>query len=319
MLHFMALSHPFTAKKVAEVFLDSVFKLHGMPIKIVSDRGAISVGAFWREFLSMLGVELNYSTAYHPESDGQSEVVNRCLQCYLRCTIGEKPHSWVHWLGLAEYWYNTSYHSSIKMTPFKALYGFEPPLHVPYLPGDSNVEAVDLALRDREEMIGILKRNVQKAADRIKRQADHHRSDKEFMIGDWVWLKLRDYRQKSIKGQHHKFEPKFFGPYQIVDKIGKVAYKLNLPSSATIHDVFHVSLLKQTAPPIGPVTDLPNVSHINDAVPQAILDRKMVKRHNQAVTKWLIHWAGKSPADASWEFADVIKERFPWFLEDKEP
>ena len=158
--HFMALSHPFTAKKVAGVFLDSVFKLHGMPIKVVSDRGAIFVGSFWREFLTLLGVELLYSTAYHPETDGQSEVVNKCLRCYLRCAIREKPHSWSHWLGLAEYWYNTSYHSSIKMTPFEALYGYAPPLHVPYLPGDSNVEAVDVALRDREKMITILKKSI---------------------------------------------------------------------------------------------------------------------------------------------------------------
>lgn len=122
--HFMALAHPFTTKDVAEVFLNHVYKLHGMPVKIVSDRGAIFVGVFWKEFLSLLGVELLYSTAYHPETDGQSEVVNRCLQCYLRCSVGKKPHSWSQWLGLAEYWYNISYHSSIKMTPFEGLYGF---------------------------------------------------------------------------------------------------------------------------------------------------------------------------------------------------
>lgn len=205
------------------------------------------------------------------------------------------------------------------MTPFEALYEFVPPLHVPYLPGDSNVEAVDLALREREEMIDILKRNLEKAAARMRKQADQHRSDREFEIGDWVWLKLRDYRQKSIRGRHHKFEPKFFGPYQIVDRVGKVAYKLNLPPSTTIHDVFHASLLKPAASPTTPVIDLPPISHINDAVPMAILERKMVKRHNAAVAKWLIHWAGMSPADASWEFADEIEARFPWFLGDKEP
>ena len=152
-----------------------------------------------------------------------------------------------------------------------------------------------------------------------KKQADHGRKDKEYAIGDWVWLKLQAYRQKSIRGQHHKFDPKFYGPYQIIDRIGKVAYKLGLPTTATIHNVFHVSLLRPAAAPTTPVVDLLPVSHINDAIPQAILERKMVKRHNQAVTKWLIHWAGQSPADASWEFADVVKERFPWFLGDKKP
>ena len=153
----------------------------------------------------------------------------------------------------------------------------------------------------------------------MKKQADQGRHDKEYAIGDWVWLKLQDYRRKSITGQHHKFDPKFYGPYQIIDKIGKVAYKLSLPTTAAIHDVFHVSLLRPAAAPSSPVDNLPPISYINDTVPHAILERKMVKRHNQAVTKWLIDWADMSPADASWEFADVIKERFPWFLGDKEP
>lgn len=178
---------------------------------------------------------------------------------------------------------------------------------------------MDITLRDRDAMIAILKQNLQRAADRMKKQADKGRSDKEYDIGDWVWLKLQGYRQKSIRGQHHKFEPKFFGPYQVLDRIGLVAYKLNLPPSASIHNVFHVSLLRPASAPTGPVPDLPYMSYIKDDIPQAILDRKMVKRHNQVVTQWLIHWEGRSPADASWEFAEVIKERFPWFLVDKEP
>lgn len=192
--HFMALAHPFSAKDVVVVFMNYVFKLHGMPEKVVSERGAISFGALWKDFMSLLGVDLLYSIAYHPETDGQSEVVNRCLQCYLRCSMGEKPHSWLQWLGLAKFWYNTSYHSSIKMTPFEALYGFPPPLHVPYLPGDSKVEAVDISLRDREAIIEVLKFNLQRAADRMKKQADQGRRDKQYAIGDWVWLKLQAYR-----------------------------------------------------------------------------------------------------------------------------
>ena len=138
--------------------------------------------------------------------------------------MGEKPHSWAQWLGLEEYWYNTSFHTSVMMTPFEALYGYAPPLHVPYLLGDSQIEAVDIALRDREDMIHLLKQNLEKVAARMKRQADKHREDKEYSIGDWVWLKLQTYRQKSIDEKHQEFETKFYGPYQIQDKVGKVAY-----------------------------------------------------------------------------------------------
>ncbi|XP_047949096.1 uncharacterized protein LOC125194925 [Salvia hispanica] len=129
----------------------------------------------------------------------------------------------------------------------------------------------------------------------------------------------KDYRQSLIRGKHHKFEPKFFKLYQIMGKIGVVAYMLNLLRSSTIHNVFHVSLLKSAPRPDCHVPDLPPVSHITDDVPQAILERKMVKRRNEAATQWLIHWSGRSPVDALWEFADVIKERIPWFLVLKEP
>ncbi|XP_042067371.1 uncharacterized protein LOC121810688 [Salvia splendens] len=156
---------------------------------------------------------------------------------------GEKPHTWAQWLRLVEYWYNTSFHSTIKLTPFEALYGYEPLLHVPYLPGDSNIEAVDIALRDREEKIALLKANLERPAVRMQNQANKNIVDREYAIGELILLKLQKYRQKSIWGKHHKFGSKYFGPYQIVDQIGQVAYRLNLPATTAIHNVFHVSLL----------------------------------------------------------------------------
>ena len=134
----------------------------------------------------MLQVKLLMSTSYHPQTDGQSEVVNRCLEGYLRCMVGEQPKEWSKWLAMAELWYNSNYHSSINTTPFEVLYGQAPPLHVPYLGGESIVEAVDRSLRAREEAINILKFHLQRSQNRMKQQADRSRSERTFELDDWV-------------------------------------------------------------------------------------------------------------------------------------
>ena len=155
--HFMALSHPFTASQVAQVFLDGVYRLHGLPQSIVSDRDKIFISNFWKSLFSELKVKLKLSTAYHPQTDGQTEVVNRCLGCYLRCMCGDKPKEWVKWLPLAEFWYNTNFHSAIQTTPYEVVYCQTPPIHIPYVAGESKVENVDRTLQSREEAIQMLK------------------------------------------------------------------------------------------------------------------------------------------------------------------
>jgi len=111
--HFIALKHPFTAAQVAKCLLDSVVKLHGVPRTIVSDRDRIFLSSVWRELFTLLDTKLFYSTAYHPQTDGQTERVNQCLEMYLRCAVHHTPHKWKSWLSLAELWYNTSWHSSL--------------------------------------------------------------------------------------------------------------------------------------------------------------------------------------------------------------
>ena len=125
--HFCALSHPFKASTVATAFMETVQKLHGSPKIIVSDRDPIFTGHFWTELFSCLGTQLAHSSSYHPQSDGKTEIVNKCLEGYLRCFVSDKQTQWFKWLPLAEWWYNTSFHTATKMTPFMALYGYHPP------------------------------------------------------------------------------------------------------------------------------------------------------------------------------------------------
>jgi hypothetical protein len=124
--HFIKLKHPFSALQVAHLFMEQVYKLHGIPTAIVSDRDKIFTSILWKELFKLSGTQLAMSSAYHPQSDGQSKRVNQCIEGYLRCFIHSCPGDWAKWLHLAEYWYNTCYHSALKLTPFKALYAHAP-------------------------------------------------------------------------------------------------------------------------------------------------------------------------------------------------
>lgn len=151
--HFLPLSHPYNAIQVAQLFLDNVYRLHGLPKAIVSDREKNFLSLFWKELFKMLQVTLHFSTAYQPQSDGQTKVVNRCLECYLRCMFGEKPKEWLKWLPLAEYWYNTNFHTSIQTTPFEEIYGQPSMSPIMYCQGQSKVDILDRPLTAREAII----------------------------------------------------------------------------------------------------------------------------------------------------------------------
>ena len=240
--HFLSVAHPYTAASITQLFLDHIYKLHGLPRTIISDRDKVFISKFWQELFKLLGTQLQLSTSYHPQIDGQTEVVNRSLQTYLRCMSAERPRDWSKWLPLAEWWYNTKYHTSIHSTPYTIVYGQAPPHHLPYLAGDSKVEAVDRTLQTREAAIKMLKFYLHRAQNRMKQQADKKRSDRQFVVGDFIYLKLQPYRQMTVANRKClKLSARFFRPFPIVEKIGEVAYKLALPSEAKVHPVsmFH--------------------------------------------------------------------------------
>jgi hypothetical protein len=127
--HFLLLRHPFTAQTVAKLVLDSVIKLHGFPKSIVSDRDKVFTSTLWRELFTKAQITVLMSSSYHPQTDGQTERVNQCLEMYLRCAIHSSPKQWKSWLALAELWYNSNFHTSLGCSPFKALYGYDPPVN----------------------------------------------------------------------------------------------------------------------------------------------------------------------------------------------
>ena len=217
-----------------------------MPSSIVSDRDPAFTSFFWSELMRLQGVQLAMSSSYHLQTDGQTEVVNRSLEQYLRSFTSDRPAEWVEWLPLCEYWFNTNFHVSTKCTPFEALYGIPPPKLLDYIPGTTKVEAVDRQLHSRQELIAVLRHNLVQAQNAMKLQADKHRSNRVFEVGDWVYLRLQPFKQQSLAHRaSHKLSPRFYGPFQVLQRIGAAAYKLQLPPESKIHPVFHVSYLKK--------------------------------------------------------------------------
>ena len=186
--HFMALSDPYTGSDVAGCYMDHVFKLRGFPSTITGDRFHFYQSVLARFHVLTRG---SGSTVIQlPSSDGQTEVVNRCLETYLRCMCNDAPHKWSKWLPLPEWWCNTSYHTATTATPYEIMYGQPTPINLPYLPGGSKVEVVDRNLIKREEMMKLIKFHSKRAKERMKQVADKRRSDRQFKTEDFVCVKL---------------------------------------------------------------------------------------------------------------------------------
>ena len=195
------------------------------------------------------------------------------------------------------------------------MYGQAPPAYLPYLPGESKIELVDRSLQKREEQLKMVKFHMKMAQERMKQLADKRRPDKAFEIGDLVFVKLLPYRQVSVVFRSSaKLAPKYYGPYAIIDKIGSVAYKIQLLVGSLIHDVFHLSQLKKFVGEASTSTHCPrNDEETRIKEPEAIIERMTVKRGNKVVTKVLVKWKHLLPEDATWEFFFDLKKKFPNF------
>ncbi|KAE8675396.1 C2H2 and C2HC zinc fingers superfamily protein, putative isoform 1 [Hibiscus syriacus] len=262
-----------------------------------------------------LGTKTVFSTAYHPETDGQTERVNQCLEQYLRGFCFYKPKQWTKWLSHAEWWYNTTYHTALKLTPFQALYGYKPPIMV--WPTESTVHTIAEIMNNREVTRQLIQTQLQMASNRMKQQQDKNRTERVFEVGDMVYLKLQPYRQTSIALRKNlKLAAKYYGPYKILEKIGKVAYRLDLPKSSRLHPVFHVSLLKKfIGDSLIAVTEPPTVDEEGglQIKPLKIMARRIVNRKGKPVTQLLVRWENLTEENDTWEDYTTLKGQFPAF------
>jgi hypothetical protein len=232
-----------------------------------------------------------------------------------------EPNKWADWLPIAEWWYNSSYRTSIKMSPFEALYEYKPPqLMLP--PPDTACSPEYLnTVPNIEAMITTLQQNLAKAQRTMKKFADQHRTKRSFQVGDMVYLKMQPHREHASGLQNFlKLTSKWYGPYRVLATVGKRAYKLQLPPGTLLHDVFHVNQLKRHLGPTAvPNPSLPMVTPQGKLklLPVAILQQRQVPHsagdYDVAVPQWLIHWQDMSRDEATWEDASFIQSAFPSF------
>ncbi|KAI4297521.1 hypothetical protein L6164_037408 [Bauhinia variegata] len=225
------------------------------------------------------------------------------------------------WLSWAEYWYNTSYQGSTGSTPFELVYGRKPPTILRFLPGECLVEAVANDLSNRDEILKQLQFNLQKAQQIMCSYANKKRRDINFGVGDWVYLKLRPQRQITVaKRICPKLSPRYFGPFQILGRVGKTAYKLKLPENSRVHPVFHVSQLKAATGqlPADPEIPIELEQEIPVVEPEEFLKHRTIHRNNQDVPQVLVKWKNQPLSEATWEDEVTIRGQFPEIiLEDK--
>uniref|UniRef100_A0A670JBN2 Gypsy retrotransposon integrase-like protein 1 n=1 Tax=Podarcis muralis TaxID=64176 RepID=A0A670JBN2_PODMU len=244
MAHFIPCAKVATAEQTAKLFIDHVFRVHGLPRSILSDRGRQFVSSFWHKLLGILNVKINLASARHPQTNGQAERVSAIMQQYLRCYANQQPSTWVDYLPLAEFAYNNTKHASTGVTPFFANNGRHPrtfPGFETKGEGEPRGGAEHLAA-ELQEVHEQLRRHLELAKHAYKVQADKHRRvGEDIQVGDWVWLAAQAVPAKSLAKQ--KLGHKQLGPYQVEAQINPVAFRLTLPEGFRMHPVFHRSVL----------------------------------------------------------------------------
>lgn len=229
----------------------------------------------------------------NPETDGQTERVNQCLEIFLRCFVHACPRKWSKWLALAEFWYNTAHHSALGRSPFKVLYGNEPRYFGIEAADTCPVDDLQVWLEERQNMSELLRQHLNYAKQKMKKQTDQRRTAREFSVGEQVFLKLQPYVQSSVAVRaNHKLSFRYFGPFPIAAKVGSVAYRLQLPEQSQVHPVFHVSQLKKALPSHRHVSSILPSDDNALMIPIRFWEHRWLQKGNKNIRQVLTQWSG---------------------------
>ncbi|KAJ9516458.1 hypothetical protein QJQ45_011193 [Haematococcus lacustris] len=301
MVHFVPCKESMNAMAFARLFINNVFKLHGLPAEVLTDRGAHFNNKFWHAVKKLLGMKTNMSTAYRPQSDGQTERYNRVLEEMLRHYISPTQADWPDHLALAEFAVNNSWQESIHSTPFFLNTGQSPVTPgLRDLPDGGRCPSAHAFATWWKEGVAHARRHMADAQARYKRHADTGLRDVEFEVGAQVLLSTRNLRIKT--GKVRKFVPRYVGPFVVEAKINANAYRLTLPANMSrLHPVFHVSLLKKYSG--SDVGIMPPPVEWMDETPVFYVERLLDYRYVRAgkAGEFLVQWEGYDASFNTWE------------------
>ncbi|KAJ0661910.1 putative nucleotidyltransferase, Ribonuclease H [Helianthus annuus] len=314
--HFLPIQEKYSASRLAEIFQKEIVRLHGTPVSIVSDRDPRFTSQFWKGFKRAWGTKLKYSTAFHPQTDGQSERTIQTLEDMLRACALEWTGNWDEYICLVEFAYNNSWHASIDMAPFELLYGRKCRAPICWNEvGEEVIEGPEL-VRITNEKVDLAKQKLKEARSRQKSYADRHRRELEFAPGDHVFLKVSPRKGVHRFGLKGKLSPRFIGPFEVLERVGEVAYRIALPPSLShVHNVFHVSTLRGYNYHPLHVVEYPlhkiqeDLSCEEEA--ETILEREERIMRRKTIPFVKVLWKNHSEREATWELEDSIRERYP--------
>ncbi|KAI3792869.1 hypothetical protein L2E82_06760 [Cichorium intybus] len=292
--HFLPLKETWQMDRLAKLYIDEIVSRHGVPLSIIAYRDTRFTSKFWEGLQKELGNRVNLSTAYHPQTDGQSERTIQTLGDMLRSCAIDFSGSWDIHLPLVEFAYNNSYHSSIDMAPFEALYG----------------------RKCRTPVFKVIRARLKSAQDRQKSYADKKRRPIEFQVGDKVMLKVSPWKGVIRFGKRGKLSPRFLGPFKVLERIGSQAYRLALPPELQgIHNTFHVCYLRKCLGEEENIIPLSDIQ-VDDEVryienPIAILDKKTKKLRQKEVGLVKIQWQHRGGTNVTWESESEMRQRYP--------
>ncbi|KAI3746537.1 hypothetical protein L6452_08971 [Arctium lappa] len=320
--HFLPIREDYKMERLAQVYIDEIVSRHGVPLSIISDRDSRFTSRFWQAFQKALGTRLDLSTAYHPQTDGQSERTIQTLEDMLRACAIDFGGSWDKHLSLIEFSYNNSYHTSIQCAPYEALYGRKCRSPLSWVEiGDSQLFGPDI-IRETTDKISTIQDRLKAARDRQKSYADNRRKPLEFQKGDKVLLKVSPWKGVVRFGKRGKLSPRFIGPYEVLERIGPVAYKLKLPQElSTIHDTFHVSNLKKCITDemtiVPPDEILVDERLIFREEPVEILDREVKRLRRSKIPILKVRWKSRHGPEFTWEREDFMKNKYPHLFDQE--
>jgi len=307
-VHFIPTHTMVTAEGAARLFLHYVWKLHGLPKPVVSDRGPQFVALFTKELYRLLGIRLSSSTAWHPQTDGQTECVNQELDQFLRLFINERQDDWYDLLPVAEFQHNNHVHSATQQPLFLLDTGRIPRMGFEPRQDPSSLETVNEFTKRMESATEEAKSVIRKAQEDMTRYYNRRRSPAPvFKPGDQVYLDASDIRttRPSPKLSHRRL-----GPFEIECQVGPSAYQLKLPYGLRqLHLVFNV--VKLSAAPDDPIPgrklQAPPTPIVVDGEPEWEVEEVLDSRWHWRRFQFLIKWKGFSREHNSWEVASDVK------------